>query len=187
MARRVLTNVPPPKRDVAKARALLKEAGVELPVPVTLKLANNPDIEQMGEVIQSMAAEAGFDVKLNTMEFASSLDAATRGDFESYILAWSGRADADGNLWSFLHTGGAQNYPGYANKDVDSWLDQARLITDVKARQALYAKVAVQENKDLPLVYLYVPKNIVGMSAKISGFMPVPDGMIRLQGLSMSR
>jgi peptide/nickel transport system substrate-binding protein len=47
--------------------------------------------------------------------------------------------------------------------------------------------VAVQENKDLPLVYLYVPKNIVGMSAKISGFVPVPDGMIRLQGLSMSR
>jgi peptide/nickel transport system substrate-binding protein len=180
-------NVAPPKRDVAKARALLKEAGVKLPVPVTLTLANNSDIQQMGEVIQSMAAEAGFDVKLNTMEFASSLDAATRGDFESYILAWSGRADADGNLWNFLHTGGAQNYPGYANKDVDNWLDQARLITDVKARQALYAKVAVQENKDLPLVYLYVPKNIVGMSTKISGFVPVPDGMIRLQGLSMSR
>jgi peptide/nickel transport system substrate-binding protein len=166
---------------------LLKEAGVKLPVPVTLTLANNSDIQQMGEVIQAMAAEAGFDVKLNTMEFASSLDAAGRGDFEAYILAWSGRTDADGNLWSFLHTGGAQNDPGYSNKDVDNWLDQARLIADVKARQALYAKVAAQADKDLPLVYLYVPKNIVAMSTKISGFVPVPDGMIRLQGLSMNQ
>ena len=179
--------VPPQKRDVAKAKELLKEAGVKLPVPVTLTLANNSDIQQMGEVIQSMAAEAGFDVKLNTMEFASSLDAATRGDFEAYVLAWSGRADADGNLWNFLHSGGPNNYPGYSNKNVDDWLDQARLVTDVKARAALYAKVAEQSDRDLPLIYLYVPKNIVAMSAKISGFDPVPDGMIRLQGLRMAQ
>ncbi len=62
--------VPPPARDVAKARALLHEAGVALPVKVTITLANNSDVQQMGEVIQSMAAEAGFDVHLNTMEFA---------------------------------------------------------------------------------------------------------------------
>ncbi len=179
--------VPPQKRDVAKAKALLQAAGVKLPVPVTLTLTNNPDVQQLGEVIQSMAAEAGFDMKLNTMEFASSLDAATRGDFEAYLLAWSGRADADGNLWNFLHTGGSNNYPGYSSKDVDGWLDQARLVTDVKARAALYGKVAEQSDKDLPLIYLYVPKNIVAMSTKISGFDPVPDGMIRLQGLSMGK
>jgi peptide/nickel transport system substrate-binding protein len=90
-------------------------------------------------------------------------------------------------LWNFLHSGGPINYPGYSNKNVDDWLDQARLVTDVKARAALYAKVAEQSGRDLPLIYLYVPKNIVAMSAKISGFDPVPDGMIRLQGLRMAQ
>jgi peptide/nickel transport system substrate-binding protein len=134
-----------------------------------------------------MAAEAGFDVKLNTMEFASSLDAADRGDFEAYMIAWSGRIDADGNLWNFLHTGGPLNYPGYSNPEMDNLLDQARAVTDLPARKALYAKVAALNAKDLPIIYLFNPKNIVGMSAKLSGFSPVPDGIIRLQGMSLAK
>ena len=50
----------PPARDVAKAKALLQQAGVTLPVPVTLTVTNEPDIQQAGEVIQSMASEAGL-------------------------------------------------------------------------------------------------------------------------------
>jgi hypothetical protein len=45
----------------------------------------------------------------------------------------------------------------------------------------------VQERKDLPIIYLNHPVNIVGMSARISGFRSVPDGMIRLQGLSETK
>ena len=44
-----------------------------------------------------------------------------------------------------------------------------------------------QERKDLPIMYLYHPVNVVGLSAKLSGFRPVPDGMIRLQGLSVAK
>ncbi len=179
--------VKPPARDVARAKALLQAAGAKLPVPVSMTLSNSPDIQQLGEVIQSMAAEAGFDVKLNTMEFASSLDAADRGDFETYMIAWSGRIDADGNLWNFLHSGGPLNYPGYNSPEMDSLLDQARAVTDLPARQALYAKVAALSAKDLPIIYLYNPQNIVGMSAKLSGFSPVPDGIIRVQGMSMAK
>ncbi|MBN8892006.1 MAG: ABC transporter substrate-binding protein [Rhodospirillales bacterium 70-18] len=176
----------PPQRDVAQAKKLLAEAGVKTPVVVHLMLSNQPDIQQLGVVIQSMAAEAGFDVKLDTMEFATSLSAADRGDFQAYVIGWSGRSDPDGNLYSFLHSGGPLNYAHYASKEVDNWLEQARAATDVAARQALYAKVSAQVETDLPIMYLYLPKNIVGMSAKLSGFQPVPDGMIRLTGLKMA-
>ena len=50
----------PPPRDVAKAKALLKQAGVSLPVKVELLTSNQPDILQAAEVVQSMVAEAGF-------------------------------------------------------------------------------------------------------------------------------
>jgi peptide/nickel transport system substrate-binding protein len=111
---------------------------------------------------------------------------AERGDFEAYNVGWSGRPDPDGNLWNFLHTGAPLNYPGYSNPDVDKWLDEARQVTDIGQRRDLYAKVAAQTETDLPIMYLDVPKNIVGMSAKVSGFVPVPDGMIRLTGLTMA-
>ena len=80
-----------------------------LPVPVTLTITNGPDIQQAGEVIQSMASEAGFDVKIKAMEFASSLQAAYAGDFQAYLIGWSGRADPDGNMYPFLFSGGEAN------------------------------------------------------------------------------
>jgi len=141
-----------PKRDVAKAKALLQQAGLPLPVAVTLTITNGSDIQQAGEVIQSMASEAGFDVKLKAMEFASSLQAAYAGDFQAYLIGWSGRADPDGNMWQMLHTGGTFNYGHYGNKAVDTALDDARTVGGVAGRRAFYATVWTQERQDLPLM-----------------------------------
>jgi peptide/nickel transport system substrate-binding protein len=60
-------------------------------------------------------------------------------------------------------------------------------MTDVGQRKALYAQMMTQEAQDLPITYLWTPRNIVGMSAKLQGFRPVPDGMIRVQGLEMGK
>jgi peptide/nickel transport system substrate-binding protein len=177
----------PPARDVAKARALLRQAGVPLPVPVTLTITNGSDIQQAGEVIQSMANEAGFDVKIKAMEFASSLQAAYAGDFQAYLIGWSGRADADGNMWQMLHTGGTFNYGHYSNADVDRSLDDARTVAAVDQRRSFYARVWAQERQDLPLIYLWTARNIVGMKKSLTGFQQVPDGLIRLQGMAMER
>ena len=175
----------PPARDIAKAKALLKQAGVPLPVPVTLTITNGSDIQQAGEVIQSMVSEAGFDVKIKAMEFASSLQAAYAGDFQAYLIGWSGRSDPDGNMWQMLHSGGTFNYGHYTNADVDKALDDARTVAGVDQRRAFYEKVWAQERKDLPLVYLWSGKNIVGMKKTLTGFVQVPDGLIRLQGMQM--
>src|ERR1700716_1888639 len=50
---------PVPKRDVAKAKALLKEAGVTLPVAVDMMVTKGAENEAVAQVMQSMAAEAG--------------------------------------------------------------------------------------------------------------------------------
>jgi peptide/nickel transport system substrate-binding protein len=178
--------VEPPARDVAKAKALLAQAGVTVPVKVTMNVPNTPDIRQAAEVIQSMVAEAGIDVQINTMEFAASLQAEARGDYETYLIAWSGRSDPDGNLYSFLHTGAGQNTGHYSSAVVDQALDDARATTDIPARASLYAKLVAQTRQDLPIIYLWNQMNIVGMTAKLTGFRPVPDGMIRLQGLAFA-
>jgi peptide/nickel transport system substrate-binding protein len=179
-------DVPPPGRDVARAKALLAEAGLKPPVAVDLMTSNAPDVRQVGEVIQSMAGEAGFDVKLRAVEFVSALDASTNGDYEMFLIAWSGRVDPDGNLYSFFHSGAPLNDMRYADKEADGWLEAARATTDVAARKALYDKIAVRLERDLPEIQLYAPKWIVATTAKVSGFTPVPDGIIRLQGVTVA-
>lgn len=179
--------VKPVTRDVDKAKALLKQAGVKLPVTVELIAPNSPDQRQMAEVIQSMTAEAGFDVKITAMEFASSLDNAQAGGFQSYLLAWSGRIDPDGNLYTFLNSpNGPQNYGKYASAEMNTLLDSARHETDLEKRKALYGQIAVLTQKDLPISYIFTTRYFNGLSAKVSGFKPLADGLIRLQGISLA-
>ena len=178
--------VQPGARDVAGAQALLKEAGVPLPVVVNLVVPNNPDLRQVGEIIQAMANEAGFEVRLSASEYASALSAANRGDFEAFLTGWSGRVDPDGNLFQFLHSSGVLNDGKYANPQVDTLLEQARATADVAARRSLYAQMWQQERQDLPILYLWQSKNIVGLSTRVQGFRAVADGIIRLQGVSLA-
>lgn len=174
-------SVAAPVRDVAKAKALLAAAGVTTPLPVSLVVYNTPQAVQTGEVIQAMAAEAGFAVQIQAMEFGTALAAVQRGDFVMALGGWSGLLDTDSNAWSFLHTGGALNMARYSNDKVDQLLDQARAVSDVAARRGLYEGVWQQVSRDLPLVYLWTPRNVVGVSRKVAGFSFLADGLLRLQ------
>ena len=178
-------SVQPPPRDIAKAKELLQQAGVPLPVPVVLTIPNNPDLIQVGEVIQAMAREAGFDVRIKAMEFASSLQAARNGEFEAYLIFFSGRADADGNMYPFLDTKGEANWGRYSNATVDRLLEEARIPTDLAKRRDVYGQLWKQAQVDLPIIYLWTFKNIVGMKRGIAGFTLVPDGLIRFTNMKL--
>jgi peptide/nickel transport system substrate-binding protein len=170
-----------PPRDLGKARALLKEAGVPTPYAVQLIVYNTPQSVQAGEVIQSMAAEAGLAVRVEAMEFGAAIAAVQRGDYMVTLGGWSGLLDTDSNAWSFLHTGGALNRAGYSNPQVDTLLDQARATDNLAQRRAAYDGVWQQVHKDLPVIYLWTPRNIVGLSNRVSDFTLLADGLLRLQ------
>jgi peptide/nickel transport system substrate-binding protein len=68
-----IDNFPIPGRNIEKAKALLKDGSVQLPIKIDLMVPNGPDTRQVAEVIQAMAAEAGFDLNLRVTEFATSL------------------------------------------------------------------------------------------------------------------
>jgi peptide/nickel transport system substrate-binding protein len=180
-----LKDLPMPARDVARARRLLAEAGTPNPV-VNLMIPNNPDLRQVGEVIQSMARESGFDVRLQATEFASALQAAARGDFEAFLVGWSGRSDPDGNIYSFATCKGGQNDGRYCDAEVDRLLDEARAVPDAVQRIAIYRKVAaLYLERDRGRIYLWHRKNLFAHAARLQGLRLVPDGLIRPQGIRL--
>lgn len=173
-------------RDVEKAKALLAAAGVKTPVTVTLLVTNNPTSQQVGQVIQAMVSEAGFNVNLQMSEFASLLDRQQRGDYQLSLSGWSGRPDPDGSIFSFINSKGTLNDGRYSNPQVDSWLTEARQTNDQATRQALYDKVVKQLQTDMPIAYLYFEPRIFGMNKKLQGFKAWPDGLVRLAGVKMA-
>jgi peptide/nickel transport system substrate-binding protein len=173
---------PVPKRDVAKAKELLKAAGVTTPLTVDFMVPNNPETRQVAEIVQAMAGEAGFDIKIRVTEFATSLKEAEEGRYQAYMLAWSGRVDPDGNVFIFHKTKAPQNYGGYSNPDVDKWLDEARTKGSLADRKAVYEKVAEKLLSEGSIVYLYHRLMIIAHTAKLDGYKQMPDGLVRLTG-----
>ena len=178
-------NVPVPKRDVARAKALLQEAGVPNP-SFTLMTPTTSDAQKIAQVVQAMAKDAGFDIKLQSTEFATSLDLADKGQFDAYVLAWSGRADPDGNIFSFDGCKQPLNYAGYCKPEVDEILNKSRSTRDPAERRKLFDQLAAQVLKDRPIVYVAHRHWLWAHTAKLSGLRPVPDGLVRVQGLKFN-
>src|SRR5258707_338189 len=106
-------------RDIAKAKALLKESGAALPVSVDFMVPKGAENEAVAQVIQSMAAEAGFDLKIRVVEFATTFKQTQAGEFQAFLIGWSGRIDPDGNSYVFMHTGATQKDGGSSNPRAD--------------------------------------------------------------------
>ena len=176
---------PIPKRDVSKAKALLKEAGATLPVSVDFMVPKGAENEAVAQVVQAMAAEAGFDLKIRLIEFATSLAQAQAGEFQLFLLGWSGRIDPDGNSFVFLHTKAPQNESFYSNPAADKALEDARLVTDVAQRKAIYEKLTKVVLNDEPLIYLYHRKLLIAHTTKLEGYKQMPDGLVRVVGLKL--
>jgi peptide/nickel transport system substrate-binding protein len=175
-------NVPIPRRNVARARELLKEAGVTNP-SFTLMTATTADAQRIAQVVQAMAREAGFDVKIQSTEFATSLDMADKGQFDAYVLAWSGRADPDGNIYSFDACKQPLNYAGYCKPEVDDILKRSRTTGDIAERKKLFGELAAIVLKDRPIVYLYHRHWLWAYTSKLTGLRTIPDGLVRVQDL----
>jgi peptide/nickel transport system substrate-binding protein len=172
-------------RDIEKAKALLKEAGVKPPVAVDFMVPKGAETEAVAQVVQSMAAEAGFDMKIRVTEFATSLKQAEAGEYQAFMLAWSGRIDPDGNSYVFQHSKAPQNYSAWTNAEADKALDDARLVTAMDQRKAIYEKLTKLELNDDAILYLYHRRILIAHTDKLEGYKQMPDGLVRVIGLKL--
>jgi peptide/nickel transport system substrate-binding protein len=176
---------PVPARDLAKAKKLLADAGMATPVAVDFMVPNNPESRQVAEVIQAMAKEAGFDMKIRVTEFATSLKESEQGRFQAFFVGWSGRVDPDGNSYIFHKCKAPQNNGDYCDPQVDQWLADARKSSRFEDRKAIYGKIAERYLREGSIIYLYHRLVIIAHGAKLEGYRQLPDGLVRAVGVKL--
>ncbi|MDZ4135285.1 MAG: ABC transporter substrate-binding protein, partial [Paracoccaceae bacterium] len=147
------TSQPVQARDVDKAKALLKEAGLDR-IAIEIQVANNPVQLQLMQVVQSMAAEAGFDISIKATEFASMLQEQTAGNYDATQVGWSGRTDPDGNIHAFVTCEGGLNDSKFCSAEVDRLLNAARTSTDPVVRKLSDMEAQKIVGVELPIIYL---------------------------------
>lgn len=171
-------------RNIEKAKELIKQAGFEgKRIPIEIIHANATVTMQAMQVIQSMVAEAGFDVSLRATEFASLISEMSQGNYQLARLDWSGRIDPDANIHLFLTCKGGNNDTRYCNPQVDQLLDHARSVMEPEERKKDYDAAVAIIMDDAPMIYLGHNSWLYAYQKYINGFKAYPDGIIRLSGV----
>jgi len=169
-------------RDIARAKELVKASGVANP-SLELMVTNSSDPIQLGQMLQSMAKEAGIEIKLQTLEFQTQLARQAKGDFQASLIGWSGRVDPDGNIYTLLGCKSPTNDCRYC-ADAEPLLLRAQAETNGEERIKLYHEAITKIVDDRPIIYLYHPPLVMAMTAKLNGYVFHTDGLIRLQDVS---
>ncbi len=173
-----------PGRDVAKAKQLLAAAGQAGGYSFELTIVNDPQARRVGEVIQGMAREAGFNISLRPSEFASALTDDDNGKLQAFAIGWSGRVDPDGNMHQFHTCGGSLNTTHVCDETVDALLNKAREVSDQGERAKLYREAIDRIKARRNIIYLTHANYIVAYPKNLKGYKAVPDGLIRIKGAS---
>jgi peptide/nickel transport system substrate-binding protein len=127
--------------DPKKAQALLKEAGVTLPVAVTMSVLPRQDIKDVAQVVQEQLNKAGFKVELKNQELGQFIQDWRNSNFDMFASTNAGSADPDEYFYRTFRTGGSTNVFKYSDAEIDQLLDKGRTTQDQPARKAIYDQV----------------------------------------------
>ncbi|MGL5956958.1 MAG: ABC transporter substrate-binding protein, partial [Brevinema sp.] len=164
----------PRKRDVEKAKALMREAGVPVGTKMSMWTTEGPR-QKMMEIIQANLKEIGLDASIEVYEWARFLDGTGKGEHDAFILGWTTvTGDADYGISTLVHTdafGGPGNRSFYSNPRVDQLLDQARIEVDPVKRNEMYKEIQIILDQEQPFFPLFYKLSNVGTSKNVKGFL----------------
>jgi peptide/nickel transport system substrate-binding protein len=189
-------DIPDRVRDVAKAKALLKEAGVS-GMSVRLHYMGNPrpyvpDPDALAAQIRDDLRDAGLDVVLKKEEWAAHLPLMQNGEHQLGILGWSPDvADADNYLHVLLDKentvkGAANNVSFYRGEAFHQLVAKARTSYDPSERNRLYAEAARIAFDEVPLVPLIAMPRMAATLSKVTGFVLDPISSPRFAWVSLA-
>ncbi|MDM8518355.1 ABC transporter substrate-binding protein [Desulfobacterales bacterium HSG16] len=139
-----------PRYDLAKAKALMKKAGMEKGFSCTMISPNNRYVndEKIAEAFVGMMAKINIKVSLKAMPKAQYWDEFDAQVADIQLIGWHSDTEDSGNFTEFLlmcrdkKTGyGQYNSGDYCNKEVDKLILASQTETDLEKRAGYLQKV----------------------------------------------
>ncbi len=175
-------DLPAYDHDPEKAKQLLAEAGH--PDGIDVVLDAEAEFKDLAEALAASMASGGIRAQVQLWEsnaLRAHWDPKNPKERDMYFSSWgSGALDPAGIFMPVLRTDARGNRSGYSNPEVDRLLDGANAEADQETRSQMYQDAQVIVNDEAPLVFLWVPQDIYGASARLEGWQPSGRGIIKL-------
>jgi peptide/nickel transport system substrate-binding protein len=171
------------QRNLAEARALLAQTGYH---GQPIRLATNrrfADMFDQALLVQAMSKEAGFNIQLDVLEWATQLDRYQAGKYQLMSFAYSARADPYLTYDSMMGPAGGGKRKVWHASDALAVAEQAAATGDVAARQALFDDLHRKMLRDVPLIVLFNPADVNARRTRLQGFHSWALGRARLWGV----
>ncbi len=173
--------------DVAKARALLAEAGFPHGFSTTLMYSTAPrpylpEPQRVAETIQANLAQAGIQVTLQPYEWGVFLDNVKHGRHEMCLIGWTGdNGDPDNFFYPLLdqdsaHTDGtAQNYSFWRDPRFHALMLAGQAAVDDAKRKTIYQQANAMVHDQVPAISLVHTTVPIVLKSSLKGFVPSPN------------
>ncbi len=170
------------ERDVAKAKALLAEAGFKDGLKIEyLGLPQYPELLKTGQVVRDQLKEIGIDMEIKPVDVSVWYDAYVSGNYQ-ITSAYQERTIDPDNFYSLvIKSGGPINTVGYSNPAVDALIDKAAASNDTAARKALYQEIRGIVTSDAPLVFAHYETLNYLMNTNVTGSAITPTLSLHME------
>ena len=180
-----------------KARKLLAESGVELPLKIKLLISTSGSGQmlpiQMNEFVQRNFKDVGVDMELVPSDWNAMLSRtifAGRGnysfiednaDLDAYNISWAYIAPYQ---WpGFFQTNGGLNTQAYSNPEVDRLLKQAQMSFDFDEQDRILGRVNEIVLDDAPYIFIVHDLNPRVLNPRVKGYVQDKSWFTNLQDL----
>ncbi|SMH53752.1 ABC transporter substrate-binding protein [Mesorhizobium australicum] len=172
-----------PQPDLAKAKALLAEAGYD-GRPISILVANRQNRVQVATIIQAMLGQAGINTTLDVRDWATQLDYYRRGDYELAVFAYSARLDPLLSFQSMIGSKDEEPTRMWESKEAEALLAKVSVLSDPQARKPIFSELNALMGKDVPILGLFNLTVVTALGADIEGYKGWPAGMHRFWGVT---
>ncbi len=164
--------------DPERARALLREAGVDPATLAPVRIVFNSDQTHklVAEKVQSLWREhLGVRVELENREWKVFLKELASDPPPVFRLGWGADFPDPDNFMNLFTSESDNNHTGWANPRYDELVERASREVEPAQRQHLYDEAqAILCEQDVPIVPLFVTASNFAVSRRLHGFVPTP-------------
>lgn len=173
-------------RDIAKAKALLAEAGYKNGLDLELiTWTGRPGLVEQALAFQDMTSPAGIRIRVQTVP-SDVFHAKYYRKVPFFQSNWNARTTLDELLFVAYHSKAPWNESEWRDPDLDKLLESSRAELDPQKRKSIYAQIEKKFIEEGPVIIAYHRPRITAVGKSVQGFQPHPSGWVDLRSTWLS-